>query len=153
MKKILLTKSKFALVDDRDFEFLNQWKWFYENHGYAQRRVSKYGRMLGMHRVIMDEPEDKQVDHIDGNGLNNQRSNLRVATKAENLMNRGKNKNNTSGYKGVSWHKGAGKWTVNIMSYGKSVYIGLYPELIAAARAYNRAALKYHGEFARLNDA
>jgi hypothetical protein len=153
MKKIKLTRGRCALVDDQDFEYLNQWKWFYGNHGYAQRRLGKRGRMLGMHRVIMGEPKGFLVDHIDGDGLNNCRSNLRVATHAQNLCNRGKNSNNTSGFKGVNWHKNAKKWAAAIMVNRRSHHLGLFSDVQEAAKAYDIAALELHGEFARLNDA
>ncbi len=92
MKKIKLTKSKFALVDDEDFDYLNQWKWHYTGTGYAGRKIYPNGRydqkMLYLHRVIMQTPVGLDVDHIDHDRLNNQKSNLRNCTRTDNLKNR-----------------------------------------------------------------
>jgi len=106
-----------------------------------------------MHRRILGlKPNDgKFTDHIDMNGLNNQRKNLRVATKGQNEANQIKYRNNTSGFKGVSWHKGTEKWEAKIMVNSQSKYLGLFNSRIDAAHAYNDAAIKYHGDFARLN--
>lgn len=98
-----------------------------------------------MHRGYLPE----QIDHIDGNGLNNDIENLRAATRSQNLQNTGKKKNNTSGFKGVVWHKQAQKWQARTWHEGKSHYLGLFDTPEAAHEAYKAAATKLHGEFAR----
>jgi AP2 domain-containing protein/HNH endonuclease len=109
-----------------------------------------------LHRVILSRilnrplQKGEEVDHIDTIPLNNRRKNLRLATRIQNSVNQGNRKNNTSGFKGVSWHKTACKWRAEIRVNGKRIYLGLFntPEL--AYESYCAAALKYHGEFARL---
>lgn len=158
MREIKLTQGKVALVDDEDFELLSQWRWFYETHGYASRdiylgggRKNQQSKRIKMHRLIMDCSNDKEVDHIDGNGLNNQKYNLRICTHAENQKNLRRPITSTSGYKGVTWDKNRKKWVAYIWS-GKSINLGGFDSKEKAALAYDKAAEKYHGEFARLNN-
>jgi hypothetical protein len=106
-----------------------------------------------MHRVIaarMGLDLSEIIDHMDGNGLNNSRSNLRAATNAQNLQNRGKQKNNTSGIKGVSWDKARSKWAAEIRSQGKRYHLGRFDTKEEAAEAYRKAAKKLHKEFAKI---
>jgi len=156
MKQIPLTKGFFALVDDEDFEFLMQWKWFVskkKNQFVAESRVGSPLVRVKMHRFIMQLSDKKMcVDHINGESLDNRRSNLRICTHAQNLRNKRLSKNNTSGFKGVNWNKNSDKWEVRIKTDGKSKCVGYFKCLLTAAKAYNEAAKKYHGEFARLNE-
>lgn len=159
-KEIRLTQNKVAIVDDDDFELLNKWKWFASEGGntaYAKRRMwftDGRKRIIGMHRLLMGIHFgiEKQIDHINGDGLDNRRCNLRIASKAENVRNKGKLRNNTSGYKGVAWHDRAQKWQAGIKKNNKRIYLGLFHSKRLAALAYNEAALKHHGKFARLNE-
>jgi hypothetical protein len=153
MKEIKLTNGMIALVDDADFEWLNKYTWSYDGKKYAKRTQSRtiLKKDLTMHREIMGFPENKQVDHINGNKLDNRRENLRLCSNSENLCNRGKQKNNTSGYKGVTWNKNNKNWMAQINVLGKYIYIGSYPEKELAARAYDEAAKKYHGLFSKPN--
>jgi hypothetical protein len=155
MKRIKLTQGKFAFVDDSNFKELNKYKWYYSYYGYAvrarSRRLNVEGKrkFIRMHREIMRCPKGKEVDHIDGNKLNNQKYNLRICTSSQNRMNKGKHFDNTSGYKGVSFVRG--KIISKIMVEGKIKYLGTFPDVISAAKAYDSGALKYHGKFANLN--
>ena len=155
-KEIQLTQGKVAIVDDDMFDYLNQWKWhtFKQNRNnfYARRtfRINNKQKHIIMHRLII-KCEGKIIDHISGNGLDNRACNIRVCNKSQNPINRRININNLSGYKGVSWFKPCQKWRAQIQ-YKKIVYfLGTYEKRIDAARAYNTAALKYHGEFAHIN--
>jgi hypothetical protein len=147
-KSIPLTHGKFALIDDEDFEKLNQYKWRFHG-GYAVTKIS--GVTTYMQWVVFGRKQGFQVDHISRDTLDNRKSNLRHATKAQNGINRGANKNNTSGFKGVSWNKSKNKWDSQIAISGKHVLIGRFTKPEEAARAYDEAALKYFGEFAYLN--
>lgn len=153
MKKIPLTKGKFAIVDDDDYEWLSQWKWYAakgHNTYYAKRHTTKQGSYttIEMHTLICDA---EQIDHKDGNGLNNQRNNLRPATYSQNAANRTKQINNTSGFKGVYWHKHASKWYARIQVNNKRINLGYFTNKIEAAKSYDKAASIYFGEFAKLN--
>jgi len=141
-----------VMVDDCDYEFLNQYYWQVDKtNAVATHKNGDKNRTL-IHRLIMAAPSHLEIDHIDGNRLNNQRSNLRLCNSSQNKCNRGPRKDNKSGYKGVSWHKQRNKWTVRIKSpYGKYLSLGLYHNIKEAALAYNKAAIKYHGEFAFIN--
>ena len=149
MRKIKLTQGKCALVDDKDFDHLNQWKWRVSQLNYAIRRIYPSQKLLLMHRVIM-KLTDKLlvVDHKDHNGLNNQKSNLRICTKSQNNTYR-KNVRGVSKYRGVSRH-GKG-WQSQLSKDWKKIYIGKFATEIEAAIAYNKKALELHGEFAKLN--
>lgn len=152
MKKIKLTKGKFALVDDEDYGKLSKYKWHanHDNKGkfYADRSTFKgikgeFERK--MHRLIMDCPKGKEIDHIDGNGLNNQKSNLRVCTHAQNMKNMIAHKDSRSGLRGVS--PSGKKWQVRITNNYKEKYIGTYNSKLEAYQAYCDACTKYHGDY------
>lgn len=148
MKKIKLTKGMVALVDDEDFERINSFKWCVGKtsfHHYAMRRDGK--KTLFMHRFIVDAPKGLLVDHINRNGLDNRKENLRVCTAQQNRRNGGLSKLNTSGYKGVSWNKGIHKWSAYITANYKRIHLGYFDDKTEAARAYNNAAKQYFKEF------
>jgi hypothetical protein len=152
-KEIILTQGKVAIIDDDDFEYLNQFKW-YANNNYAVRcftvSKNKVNRIL-MHREIMKPNKGMVIDHLDGNTLNNQKNNLRICTHAENMRNSKISINNKSGYKGVSYQENSNNYRAQIKFNNKKINIGDFIDPIDAAKAYNAAALKYHGEFANLN--
>lgn len=156
-KRIPLSRGEFATVDDEDFEWLNQFRWYYVRCGgsweYALRNVVVGGRRRtqGMHRLILGEVEGRCSDHINGDGLDNQRANLRACTHTENMRNRRKHKNNTSGFTGVHWRNSTKKWRAQIDADGRKRHLGYFDDIEEAARAYDAAALKLHGEFATLN--
>lgn len=154
MREIKLKNSnKFALVDNDVYEQLNQHEWRYHKRGYAVRwaKTEKGRLFLSMHRVIMQTPSEMHTDHRDGDGLNNRRGNLRVCTQNQNMFNRVTHKNNKCGYKGVYWQVGHEKWRVTVYKNKRKIHVGYFTDLIEAAEAYNEAALKHYGEFARLN--
>ena len=148
MKKIKLSRGKYTIVDDEDFEWLNRWKWSYNSLGYA--RMGQNYKTILMHRLIMNTPHGMETDHINGNGLDNRRSNLRICTRSQNKMNTCLSSKNTSGYKGVCWNKNSKKWRAEI-EYKKSICLGYFDNKIDAAKAYNQKAKELFGEFAKLN--
>lgn len=153
MKEIPLTKGAVALVDDEDYDELIKFKWHVNAFGYAVRKPhSGKGKSFYMHREVMKTPDDMSTDHIDGNKLNNRKINLRICSTSQNMGNRGKQKNNTSGYKGVFWSEKAGRWRAQITYKKKAIHIGLFDKPIEAAKAYNEEAVKYFGIFAKLNE-
>ena len=155
MKKIKLSQGKIALVSDVDYVYLNQWKWHYCN-GYAFRNINYKNRRktLRMHRVILERmgfTNFKDTDHVNGNGIDNRRSKLRPATRLQNQWNKAVSIHNTSGYKGVYWYRITNKWKAQIGVQGKRKHLGYFKTRVKAAEAYNKAAKKYFGKFARLN--
>jgi hypothetical protein len=153
MKEIPLTQGKVALVDDDMFDYLSQFHWHYHKRGYATSHVGKvpFRFMIRMHREIMKPPEGMQIDHINGDKLDNRRVNLRVCTNAENQHNLKLRSTNSSGFKGVHWDKTAHKWVTRIRVYPDRIFLGNFVNPIDAAKAYDEAAHKYYGEFARTN--
>lgn len=173
-KEIILTQGKVALVDEKDYLWLNQWKWYYYNDpkgktGYAKRKEKVNNKWVDiiMHRFILglNNPKDK-TDHIDGDGLNNQRCNLRICTSIQNGYNRSKQIDNTTGYKGVIFRpyfyktdkNGIRKsypykkqWQAQISVNKKHIYIGMFFTAKEAALAYDRKARELHKEFANIN--
>lgn len=153
MKKINLTQGEYALVDDEDYEFLSQWKWCtFKREGYTSYAIhSQNKKTTYMHRLLMKAKKGEHVDHINHDGLNNQRSNLRLCTRAQNQWNARKSKKNTSGYKGVMWHKSNKQWEAKIMANRKYMYLGSFQKKSDAVKVYREAAKEYHGEFANTN--
>jgi len=144
--------SKTILVDDEDFVLLSKFRWYVFKTPvtfYAEATVS-FKTRARMHRFILMLKEGEVGDHIDGNGLNNQRSNLRKCTQHQNLMNMRKPSHNTTGFKGVV--KVRNRFYAQMSLNNKHVFLGSYKTAIEAAEAYNKAALKHRGEFAKLND-
>lgn len=155
MKKIPLTQGQFALVDDEDYDWLNQWKWYaYKSRNTFYVECCQRGRRVKMHRMILGLKygDGKQIDHKDGNGLNNQRHNLRVCNYSQNNFNKGPQKRITSSrFKGVHWHKRDKIWITRIQYNNKEIHIGQYKNEIKAGKAYDRKAKELFGEFARPN--
>jgi hypothetical protein len=153
MKTIPLTKGKFTIVDDDDFEWLNSFKWFYLSTGYAARNPrdnETSTNTILMHRFILNLNGIPQADHISGDRLDNRRGNLRVVTPHENAFNRGRNRNNRSGFKGVCWHVCANKWRAYINLNRRQIHLGLFKDKNDARDAYRTAVVKYHGRCAHV---
>lgn len=143
-----------VLIDDDDFFKVKYHNWSCTKAGYAAR--TENGKTIFMHRLIAETPNDLYTDHINGNQLDNRKCNLRICTHQQNMFNakkqKGKNgKKCTSIYKGVSWNKNNKNWFSHIRINNKSKYIGSFVCEKEAAKAYNNMALKYHGDFSRLN--
>ncbi len=157
MKQIKLSQGKFALVDDEDYDSLSENKWcairaYDGKRVYSMRTQTKpIRKVILMHREILSPPSGLMVDHVDGDGLNNQRSNLRVCTNAENQWNRGKSVFNSTGFKGVTYHKRSGVYQAQIRYMGKSIYIGSFETPEEAAEAYDNYAVNLHGDFSVTN--
>jgi len=158
-RRIALTRGKYAIVDVKDYGWLSKYNWFALKgwrtfYAYRWVRPVKGGkqRHVAMHRAIMGAVKGELVDHINHNGLDNRRANLRKATRAQNAQNRRKSRvNSKSKYKGLCWRKWTGKWSVQIQVDCENTYIGTFTDELEAAKAYDDAARKYHGEFASLN--
>lgn len=156
MIEVPLTKGKVALIDDED-AWITQWKWHYSNHrgGRAQRCIRTDGnkKIIYMHRVILNAPDDLQVDHINHDRLDNRKANLRLCTNSQNNMNRTKLGGCSSKYKGAYRAKRlrGNIWQSQIKLNGKSKNLGYFSSEEAAARAYNQAAQEHFGEYAMLN--
>jgi len=150
MKKIELTQGKFALVDDDDYKELSKYKWCYSD-GYAVRTGPRpLQERIIMHRVVNRTPFGLITDHINHNRLDNRKDNLRTCDKSKNGMNRGKNKNNTSGYKGVHFKKDKDKWCARITIGRKIIFLGYFDNPEKASNAYHNAAINIHKEFASI---
>jgi hypothetical protein len=159
MKTIPLTQGKFAIVDDEDYEELSKHKWFANrdhkyDRWYATRSVwdknTHKCKSSQMHRVIMKTPVGMHTDHINHDGLDNRKCNLRICSNSQNQCNR-LDVRGTSKYKGVHWSTGNRRWIAQIVNNGKKEYIGGFLNEIFAANAYDQKAKEVFGEYACLN--
>lgn len=140
MKLIKLTQGKFAIVDDEDFELLSQYSWHFHSTGYARTSNPK----LYMHRLILKSKKEDICDHINRNRLDNRRENLRIVSPTQNSINTSIRKDNSSGYKGISWSSEREKWQVYITAYKKTVSLGRYKDLSTAILARKLGERIYH---------
>ena len=156
---IPMSQPKYAKVDPGDYERLRKHEWFIKkgrNCFYAFRRVAngKAGekRLIYMHQEVIEVGDGKVADHINYDGMDNRRANLRAETHSQNMCHRRKCSGATqSKYKGIHWRKDLRKWIAQIRFEKKLIHLGCFRDEIKAAKAYDRAAIKYHGEFACLN--
>ena len=154
MRKLKISnRDVFTIIDESDYEIVSLFTWLVDSNGYVYAKTWLYNKQshLSLHRLVANAPRGMSVDHINHNKLDNRKSNLRVCTHKQNLMNSRSNKG-LSEYKGVSWHKGGNKWCAYICPDGKAVHLGLFYEEEAAAQAYNIMARKYFGEYAHYNN-
>jgi hypothetical protein len=150
MKIRLLNTDKVAIIDGNSFEKIKSYRWRLSKAGNGYAVASHGTKQISMHRVILNPSQKIHIDHINGDGLDNRIENLRLCTHGQNMSNRKLHKNNTSGYKGVNWE--SEKWRATIYRNGKKISLGCFDDILDAAKAYNKAALKYYGEFAKLNE-
>jgi hypothetical protein len=165
MAVITINSKKFGthkvLLDNSDLKLVSGYNWWlskssYSNTFYAATwiKINNKRIALSMHRLFLNlkNSNKKKVNHINGNGLDNRRKNIRECTHEERQANQHIPKNNQSGYKGVYWKQKNGMWCAQIGLHNKHLYLGLFDSPINAAIAYNEAAKKYFGEFAKLNN-
>ena len=155
MRKLLLNRGIFAIVDDEDFYWLSQWKW-YANFCIRTKSFyvvcpvkdenGKWGS-IRMHRILKGSPKGMVIDHINHDTLDNRKINLRICTQSQNQKNQKISKSNTSGYKGVSWNKGEQKWVAMISADNKRHFLGYHTTKEIAYEAYLVASKKYHKDF------
>lgn len=151
-----LTKGTFAIIDAEDAPSILRHRWALNGSGRGAWRSRQKGepaspRHILMHREIMGlaSSDEGEVDHINGNGLDNRRANLRPASRSQNAANRGMDPRNESGFRGVTWHRG--KWRACITAQGRAIHLGYFTDTTAAAMAYDAAARLHFGPYARLN--
>jgi len=158
-RRIRMAQPKYAIADPADYDRLRKYEWLSKkgkNSFYARRRVptGKGGKetLVYMHQEVIKVPDGMVVDHINHDGMDNREANLRAATYSQNLYNRKKRSGAMySKYKGTHWHKLNRRWLARITFEKKTIHLGYFHSEIEAAKAYDRAAIKYHGEFASLN--
>ncbi len=155
-RRIPLSMGKFAIVDPRDFDRLSKYKWhahkgprtWYAVHSLTNGRTAPR-KNLQMHNLVIKVPPGMFSDHINHNGLDNRAANLRPVTHTQNVWHRRKfNKPSLSKYKGIDRPKGSTRWRARIRVNGKRIYLGSFKTQIQAAKAYDKAAKKHHGQFA-----
>ena len=141
--------NKIFIIDKVDYELIKRYQWHSASSGYIAAIFK--GKATLLHRLITEAQKGQSVDHINGNTLDNRRNNLRLCTHQQNMCNMKKPKTNTSGYKGVYWHKGANCYISSVKENYKNHYLGCFKNKVDAAQTYDSAAIKYHGEFAKIN--
>lgn len=154
---LVTSKGEEILCDNADVPFLSGYTWHVDHssgkaYARAMTRTDGIQSHVKMHRLLLSAPEGVLVDHWNGNGLDNRRENLRLATHAQNICNSKRYSHNKSGYKGVYAEPKRGRWSAQIRVDKKLIYLGSFENVLDAARAYNEAALLHFGEFARIND-
>lgn len=156
---IFLTRGKVAFVDQEDFKRVNQYNWYYNTNGYAYRRIylgggrkNEKAKHLSMHRFVLGEDSSiaLDIDHINGNRLDNRRMNLRFASRSQNNANMKLRKDNSSGHKGVYWQSRINKYQVTMRINGKTSHLGYYEHFEVACNVYEDKARQLYGEFVRI---
>jgi hypothetical protein len=153
--QVTLTRGKVATIDDGDLPLVSEYRWWARKslntwYAFGNKRGNSRER-ISMHRLIMGAIDGESVDHIDGDGLNNQRENLRRCTQAENMRNTRLRIDNQTGYRGVCYEKRRNLYIASISIDRRRISLGYFPDPINAARAYDQSAREHHGEYASLN--
>lgn len=157
---IPLTQGQAAVIDDADAALIARYHWWAAKRPHTYYAVTKIKvtpgrrgrrRILHMHQLIMGDPPGMQVDHVNRDGLDNRRANLRVATQSQNKANSGRYRNNASGFKGVYWRRSHQQWEAQITHQGRRYHLGYFRSPEDAARAYDAKARQLHGAFASCN--
>jgi hypothetical protein len=151
-------QGRYAIVDADDYERLAKYKWQVQSNGhtlyayrYSSRSGGKKSQRVWMHNEIIAIPEGLVCDHINRKGLDNRKANVRSATSSQNCCNRHRRVKTTSRYRGVSQDTRSNKWIAQIRANGRNIHLGVFDDEVEAAKTYDTAARKYHGEFAVLN--
>jgi hypothetical protein len=144
---VTLTQGRVAIIDAEDAEEVGKHNWCYKGRGYARSQINN--KLVFLHNFLMDSLLGTEIDHINNNGIDCRKNNMRLCTHIENLHNQNIRSNNTSGCKGVMWHTQRKKWYARITVNYKCISLGLFSNIEEAAQAYREASMKYHGEFAR----
>jgi len=150
---IRLRGGAMTYLDDADYDRAQAYRWHKTSNGYVAGSVVEQGarKRVYLHRWLLDAQPGQLVDHIDGNPLNNRRSNLRLATRSQNQANRRRNRSSRSRYKGVTWHTRQQRWMARLQVNGRRITIGYYADPLQAAYEYDAFARTYFGEYARVN--
>lgn len=155
IREIQLTRGLITLIDEADYEWVSRRIWHESSGGYATTRkfdsewVRGTPRKVAMHRMMLNPPPGLEVDHINGNRLDNRRENLRLVTRSQNICN-SRNRPNKWGLRGVYYHSQSALWVARITIQRKTHYLGYYKTAEEAHEAYKKAAINYHGEYARV---
>lgn len=150
MRQIPLTQGYFAIVDDSDFERLSKFKWYYHQGRAVRKPRTTDGKRRGfiwMHREVAKPDEDKVIDHINGNTLDNRRGNLRICTRSQNQWNKTLRSKSVTGMKNIQWKKEKKRYVVRFQKYGKKYEFGYFKDLQEAVKVRNESALKVHEGF------
>lgn len=147
---VYISDDVFFTVSLSDFDIVKNYKWYAKDRGYIETKINR--KNVYLHRLITKCPADMVIDHIDGNPMNNTRSNLRICSGEQNSLNKKVQKNNTSGIPGVSYSKSNNKWVSYIQMNNKRIHLGDYSDINDAIEARKKAEAKYYGEFARNNN-
>ncbi len=151
--QVPLTQGKFATIDAADAPLVLVHKWCFSRYAVRDRKLcdGPGPKMIAMHRFLLNAPSGVEVDHINGDKLDNRRANLRLATATENKWNFRLHRTNTSGYRGVHWHKASSLWHAEMYVCGRKTSLGYFRSAVDAARAYDAGVKKHRGPFGRLN--